>query len=190
MSLFCPKCSGANVVKNGFTHYGKQNHKCNDCGTQFVLDNTHTITRCDTLKIVSALQERISLRGICRVFKVSMTWFMDFANSHWEDTPEDLGIYDCVCDTIERCQTIGLQLDEMWSFSGNKKNKQWIWIAYDSHLQVTLACHIGGRGKEDAQEFWNKIPQKLKHLDFETDHWKAYKAIIPKQQHKVEKQYT
>ena len=190
MSLFCPKCSSTNVVKNGFTHYGKQNHKCTNCSTQFVLDNTHTIRSCDKSKIILALQERISLRGICRVFKVSMTWLMDFAKSHWANTPEDLGVDHCVCDTIEGCQTIGLQLDELWSFSGNKKNKQWIWIAYDPHLQVTLACHIGKRGKEDAQKLWDKIPQKLKHLDFETDYWKAYEAIIPEQQHKVGKQYT
>ena len=47
---------------------------------------------------------------------------MDFAKSHWENTPENLGVDDCVCDTIQGCQTIGLQLDEMSSFSGNRKN--------------------------------------------------------------------
>ena len=103
---------------------------------------------------------------------------MDFAKSHWENTPENLGIDDCVCDTIQGYQTIGLQLDEMSSFSGNKKNKQWIQIAYNPHLQVTLACHIGGKGKENAQKFQNKIPQKLKNLKFETDHSEAYKALF------------
>ena len=58
------------------------------------------------------------------------------------------------------------------------------------HLQATLVCHIGGRGKEDAQKFWNKIPQKLKHLKFETDHWEAYQAIIPTENHKVGKERT
>jgi len=190
MSLFCPKCSSTNVVKNGFTYYGKQNHKCTNCGTQFVLDNQHTIDQYDRSKIQLALKERISLHGICRIFNVSMTWLTDFAKKQWQNTPEDLGIDDFVCDTIECCQEFSLQLDEMWSFSGNKQNKQWIWIAYDPNLQVTLACHIGGRGKKDAQKFWNKIPKKLKHLDFETDYWEAYKSIIPENQHKVGKKYT
>ena len=82
MSLFCPKCSSTNVVKNGITHYGKQNHKCTNCSTQFVLDNMHTISSYNKSKMVLALQERISLGGICRIFKVSMTWLMDFAKSH------------------------------------------------------------------------------------------------------------
>ena len=63
----------------------------------------HTISSYDKSKMVLALQERISLGGICRIFKVSMTWLMDFAKSHWENTPEDLGIDDCVCNTIEGC---------------------------------------------------------------------------------------
>ncbi len=100
MSLFCPKCSSTNVVKNGFTYYGKQNHKCTNCGTQFVLDNQHTIDQYDRSKIQLALKERISLHGICRIFNVSMTWLTDFAKKQWQNTPEDLGIDDFVCDTI------------------------------------------------------------------------------------------
>lgn len=34
----CPSCSSLNIVKNGRIHNGKQNHKCRDCGRQFVED--------------------------------------------------------------------------------------------------------------------------------------------------------
>lgn len=30
-SLFCPKCSGHNIKKDGFSEKGKQRHECNDC---------------------------------------------------------------------------------------------------------------------------------------------------------------
>ena len=34
--LYCPSCESERIVKNGKTHTGKQNHKCRDCGRQFV----------------------------------------------------------------------------------------------------------------------------------------------------------
>jgi len=36
-------------------------------------------------------------------------------------------------------------IDEMWSFVGNKKNKQWIWIAMDAGSRQIIAFHIGDR---------------------------------------------
>jgi transposase-like protein len=49
------------VDKNGHIHNGKQNHRCKDCGRQFVIDNEQKIIsewiRCMILK---ALLERIS----------------------------------------------------------------------------------------------------------------------------------
>ena len=32
----CPSCDSEHIVKNGRTRYGKPNHKCKDCGRQFV----------------------------------------------------------------------------------------------------------------------------------------------------------
>ena len=34
--LICPTCGSDDVMKNGMTRRGKQNHKCRDCGRQFV----------------------------------------------------------------------------------------------------------------------------------------------------------
>ncbi|MFI3189258.1 hypothetical protein BCS42_08290 [Crenothrix sp. D3] len=48
--------------------------------------------------------------------------------------------------------------DEMWSFVGNKDNKQWIWIAIDVHTRQVIAFHIGSRDKDAAREPWQKIP--------------------------------
>lgn len=37
-TLPCPSCGSQTIVKNGLIHNGKQNHKCKDCGRQFVED--------------------------------------------------------------------------------------------------------------------------------------------------------
>ena len=120
----CPNCQSHKIKKNGPTYYGKQNHKCKICGRQFVLNNTHTVSEERKEIARRALMERISLRGICRLIGVSLTWMLDFASETWAQTPDDLG-----CGTLrqlkakDRLQVIGFQLDEMWSFVGEKRNK-------------------------------------------------------------------
>ena len=77
--LLCPNCHSQKIKKNGYTHYGKQNHKCKVCGRQFVLNNNHTVD--EGLREIArrALLERLSLRGISRLIGVSLSWIMGFA---------------------------------------------------------------------------------------------------------------
>jgi transposase-like protein len=70
--LICPTCGSDDVMKNGMTRRGKQNHKCRDCGRQFVENPKWQPKNTDTLaKIELLLLERISLAGIARVMGVS-----------------------------------------------------------------------------------------------------------------------
>ena len=81
----CPSCQSINIIKNGKTYYSNQNHKCKDCGRQFVLNNEHYIKSDRRKRIKKALNERISLLGICRVFEVSLPWLLDFAESYCQE---------------------------------------------------------------------------------------------------------
>lgn len=74
----CPYCHSHNIIKNGITYYGKQNHKCKNYNRQFVLNNNHTIG--DDLQEIArrALLERISLQGIYRLIVVSLSWMLNF----------------------------------------------------------------------------------------------------------------
>jgi IS1 family transposase len=188
--LLCPDCHSCKIKKNGFTHYGKQNHKCKTCNRQFVLNNQHTIKSEKRQRIEKALKERISLRGICRIFEVSLSWLQEFAHSLWEQTPSNLGLLSHHLQQIKRLQVFGIQADELWSFVYTKTKKRWIWVAYDPVHRLVIAHHIGGRGKKAAKKFWNKIPYQLRSCNFETDEWEAYQSIIPEDQHKVGKDLT
>jgi insertion element IS1 protein InsB len=70
-NLSCPRCRLSHSKKNGHTHYGKQNHRCSECGRQFVADSQR-ITEAERELIKKLLLERISLSGICRVCGVSL----------------------------------------------------------------------------------------------------------------------
>ncbi|MEM9887284.1 MAG: IS1 family transposase [Bacteroidota bacterium] len=190
MYLYCPNCHSTNIKKNGHTHYGKQNHQCKCCGRQFVLNNKHTKSEWLKSVVKRALKERVSLRAICRIFGVSLNWLQAFAHLLWEQTPRDLGLNTKVVKQIKKLQVFGIQADEMWSFVHKKAKKRWIWIAYDPIHRLVVAYHIGSRSKAGAKKFWKKIPPLLRTCYFETDHWEAYKSIIPQHKHKVGKDLT
>lgn len=85
----------------------------------------------------------------------------------------------------ERCARVsvfGIQLDEMWSFVGNSKNKQWIWLALNPYNRQIVAMHVGSRGVKDAKIFYNNIPESFKKdAGFFTDYWAAYRKTIRKE---------
>jgi hypothetical protein len=65
------------------------------------------------------LLEKIPLAGIVRVVGVSEPWLQSYVNGKYEDEPQQFKV-----PVKKRALTI--QCDEMWSFVGNKGNKQWI----------------------------------------------------------------
>lgn len=79
----------------------------------------------------------------------------------------------------------GLELDEMWSFVQSKTNKQWIWLALNPFNRQIVAFHVGGRGKEDAELFYEQIPSifKQESTGFFTDYWAAYACVLEETTH-------
>ena len=46
---------------------------------------------------------------------------------------------------------LAVQMDELWSFVGNKGNKQWVWLALDAQTRDLVGVHIGNRSSGPAQ---------------------------------------
>jgi insertion element IS1 protein InsB len=176
----CPSCESVNIKKNGHIHNGKQNYQCKDCGREFVADNQKKIiTQAQRELIKKLLLERISLRGICRVMGVSLVWLLAFFREVTSQIPDDLGIVKPLKSKLT------IEIDEMWSFVGNKENKQWIWLAIDRATGQIVGFHIGGRGEEDAKKLWESLPPVYRQCAVcYTDFWHAYEKIIPKYRHR------
>ena len=189
--MHCPKCLSTKIVKNGSTHYGRQNHKCRDCGRQFVFPNHHFISDEKRALIRRALLERLTLRGICRIFKVSLTWLLEYMIKVYEQTPADLGLN--IENLLEdELQVAIIQADEAWSFVGCKKDKCWIWVALETTSKQVVAFHVGDRSKQSAQAFYEKIPEVFKQkcqLIFTDDH-PSYEGVVPVQKHHGGKKFN
>jgi hypothetical protein len=77
--------------KNGFTNYHKPCNKCNDCKYKFVDKGQEWFISPDKKDYIKRLlAERISLRGICRVMDISLSWLLSFIKEIYAELPDDL----------------------------------------------------------------------------------------------------
>lgn len=192
-TITCPRCNNTQIVKNGNTHYGKQNYKCKHCHRQFVLNGNQWFISEEKKQCINRLLlERLSLRGICRAVQINMTWLMHYMVSVYEQVPENLGFHFKETKTLVKgkiyLKLLEIEADEMWSFVGEKSNKQWIWIAMDKDTRQIIAVHVGDRSEQSALALWNNIPEEVKaNSVFHTDDWDPYKGVIPSEKHAYSK---
>lgn len=74
----------------------------------------------------------------------------------------------------------------MWSFVGNKDNKQWIWLALDVKTKEIVGVYIGDRSREGARQLWQSLPPVYRQCAVcYSDFWEAYKQIIPSLRHRA-----
>ena len=179
-NLRCPRCQLSHIKRNGHTYYGKQNYQCKLCDRQFVIKN-QTVSQDKQELIKSLLRERLSLRGICRVLKVSLTWLINFIEQLYLATPPDLNFSEPVAAQIE---LFCVQADELWSFVERRANKRWVWIVLERRTRQIIAIHIGDRSSDSALALWAKVPLSIKAQALVlTDCWDAYGLAIPAAQH-------
>ena len=74
ITVTCPHCNSPDIVKNGHAPNGKQKYRCRSCQRQSRQNPTpHVTPQARREEILRAYQERSSLRGLARTFKVSRT---------------------------------------------------------------------------------------------------------------------
>jgi insertion element IS1 protein InsB len=183
----CPGCRSTQFKKNGHIHSGKQNHQCKACGRQFVASaEDHIISDAHRTLIEYLLRERISLRGICRVVGVSLTWLLHCMVERFAACPDHLHVQLPAGPTDVVVQLLEAEIDEMWSFVAKRANKRWIWIAMDAKMHQVIAFHVGDRSRESGTQLWAKVPEVYqRQAVFHTDLYEVYKGIIPAERHKA-----
>lgn len=197
----CHHCLGANVTKKGFTgknKFGKQRYKCRDCKRTFVGDGRSWFVDGATGELAErALLERVSLRGICRILDISLSWLLCYVAKKYGCVPRDLGFrYEPekvrVGDRVY-IKLVDCQADELWSFVYRRKDVKYIWIALHTRTRQVIAVHVGDRSRESAKKLWAEIPDRLKATCFfHTDDWESYRTVIPEERHEYSrsKRYT
>ena len=177
----CPKCESEEIIKYGKTHYGKPRFRCQDCGRQFVENPTRQPIDAATRDLIDKLLlERLSLAAIVRITGVSARWVQSYVNQKYEEVPQEVEV------TQKKLGKLTIQLDEMWSFVGNKQHKKWIWLAIDADTREIVGAYIGDRSRRSAKKLWMSIPAVYRQCAIcYTDFWEAYSEVLPSKRHKA-----
>lgn len=183
VSMICKKCGSEHTKKNGSTYKREQKYQCNTCNYQFTENSINRNISEDTKDTIDKLLlERISLAGIVRVTGVSEKWLQMYINDKYSKIHRKIELNPGAPTN----GSLVLQCDELWSFVGNKHNKQWVWLALDKYSRKIVGCYIGLRGKEGAQGLWDSLPPVYQETALcYTDFWLAYEAIFPAEQHRA-----
>jgi IS1 family transposase/transposase-like protein len=179
--LHCPSCQSTQIVKNGRIHNGKQNHKCRDCGRQFVEHSQQKRISQETKNLIDKLLlEKIPLADIARVCDVSEPWLQQYVNQKYQDVPRQVQV------SSKKKRGLTIQCDEMWSFVGNKGQKYWVWLALDVDTREIVGVHIGDRSEIGARQLWESLPSVYRQCAVAyTDFWQAYGMVFPGKRHRA-----
>ena len=179
-AIFCPRCDSNQVVKNGFIHNGNQNFKCKECQRQFVRNPRNKVIGEETKDLIDKLLlEKLPLAGIARVTSGSERWLQTYVNTLYTSISKEVEVWP-------KKGQLTIECDEMWSFVGNKKNKQWIWLALDIETREIVGVYVGNRSRDGASGLWRSLPALYRQCaTCYTDFWAAYNDIFPECRHKA-----
>ena len=75
------------------------------------------------------------------------------------------------------------------AFRSKKKNKCWVWLAYDRDGRRVCAVQLGKRDKKACQGLWEQLELfEIEHIC--TDDYPTYKCVIPEDRHTATKSET
>src|SRR5207247_5899969 len=84
--------------------------------------------------------------------------------------------------TVDIEQAGEAEMDEMWSFVGNKGNPRWLWHAIDHHTGAVLA-YVFGRRKDEVFLRRKALLEPFGLTRFYTDTWGAYSRHLDSDVH-------
>jgi IS1 family transposase len=135
----------------------------------------------DTRELIDRLLlEKISLAGIVRATGVSPRWLQYYVNKKLGAVKRQVEVKS------KKKGKLTIQCDEMWSFVGDKDNKQWIWLAIDVLTKEIVGVYIGKRDEAGARGLWDSLPAVYRQCAVSyTDFWGAYGIVFPKKRHRA-----
>ena len=182
----CPKCRDTRHVKNGIVR-NKQRYKCKGCGCNYTQSSLSRTPLSERIQCIELYLEGVGFRGIERLTGKSHVSVMRWVRK-LGDRIEDFK--KCDKKTVKEAESVSImELDEMWHFIQKKKDKCWIWLAYDRDGRRVCGFELGARDTENCKKLWNQL-EMFDILQVCTDAYRAYAAVIPEELHIVTKAET
>lgn len=166
----CKYCKELKTLKKGKRN-SIQRYYCKECKIHFQESYTYKAYEgtTDTL-LISLLKESCSVLGMARVLKISKNTVLS----------RMLKISKQI--KIPHFNMLGckFEVDEMWSFIGNKKNVTWITYAIEQKTGQVIDFFVGRKTKDTIRPVINKV-LLLQPTRIYTDRLNIYPSLIPKE---------
>jgi len=182
ITLTCPQCRSSKIVKNGNKIYKKQNYLCKDCHRQFIGDHNLTYKCCHSSlchRLKKMLVRGVGIRDAAYIEKISVNKVLSaLSKTDYRIVPKNSHYKN-------------LEVDEFWSYVGNKENKLWLLYVYSSETGEIICYVFGRRNLKTAR----KLKQKLSELciSYETTcsgNWRGFVVVLGGVSRRVGKEYT
>lgn len=182
LHIKCPACHSDSIKKNGKKVNGKQNYQCHTCKRQFIGDHALSYRGCHsgvTSKILHLMVRGSGVRDIAEVERVSIGKVLNTLSKSKYQLQAKQNYYDT------------LEVDEFWTFVGNKGNKQWLIYAYHRETGEIVAYVWGKRDLATVK----KLKARLKELGvtyalIASDNWDSFVAAFKECKQLVGKFFT
>jgi insertion element IS1 protein InsB len=172
-----PKCGSENMVRNGHDYKGDQKYHCKTCASYGTLHAHQRYDERTRTQVKRAVLERISLRGIERLFGLSRRTVADWIE-YWAEhlPPLETTVAATQADDV-------LELDELWSFVLKKANQRWVWVALCRRTRQIVAYFIGDRTEASCLHLWRCLPRAYTRCCSFSDFWETYQRVFATDRH-------
>lgn len=171
--MSCTHCNSSYCIKKGLQN-NKQRFYCKDCKKYFQLDYTYQAYKSETNDFIkNLLKEGCGVRSISRILNISSKTVLS----------RMLKISKQIKAPYFNKLGCKFEVDEMWSFIGNKSNVTWITYVLERETKNIIDFYVGRKTKETIKPLIDKV-LLLKPSRIYTDRLNIYPSLIPKEIHK------
>ena len=196
--ISCPHCNGTDLGKAGKSASGVQRFFCknDDCKTHtFMLK--YCYKACESgmkEKIIEMAINASGIRDTARVLGIDkntvISQLKKKKNKGVQVNPNFQPFNDAgELEVSLKPYCAEAEMDEQWSFVGNKSNQRWIWYAVE-HSTNTILAYVFGKRKDVVFKALQALLKPFNIKRYYTDDWGAYKRNIPSNEHEIGKKNT
>ncbi len=195
--VHCLHCDGDQVVKRGMTSNGKQRYLCQnaECDHRSFLLAYSDRGRLPQVKqqIIDMALNGSGIRDTARVLKISKDTVLSELKAK-EGAIESVNQAllsslspDNITVVIQRVDEA--EVDEMWSYVGNKGEQRWLWYAID-HTTGAVLAYVFGRCKDEVFLALKQLLEPFGITRYYTDYLGTYQRHLEPDVHCPGKCYT
>ncbi|MDC9624088.1 IS1 family transposase [Xenorhabdus sp. XENO-7] len=183
VDVHCRYCHTSEDVKgHGKGNGGYPRYRCYACRKVFQLEYTYQACKPGVKEqIVDMAMNNGGIRDTARALKVATSTVMKI--------PKKLNPRNVTTLPLEGSDIqLICELDEQWSFVGNKKNQRWLWYAWEPRMKRIVAHVFGDRSRNTLNKL-RALLSPFKIRFYCTDDYAVYDCL-PEADHLTGKTFT